>query len=146
MSLSKKMTCKGTLRQEFYLSEAPSYDHILPHLTLNTCVHRTVYLFKQGRRGGGRANQEKVRGVIAHKGRKYQHDWLYLQFRNSIKHQWRRHLGFGVLFSSWLASFSTIPQCTLTQTHCNRIQPPPPPKPFSWHTQSHTLIIWKVFY
>ncbi len=39
------------------------------------------------------------RGATVHKwSRKYQHDWLYLQSINSIKHQWRWHLGFCVFF------------------------------------------------
>jgi hypothetical protein len=39
-----------------------------------------------GRRG--ELTKEKVRGAIVHKaGRKYQHDCLYLQSINSIKHQ-----------------------------------------------------------
>jgi hypothetical protein len=51
-----------------------------------------VYLFTQGRGGGGggggRWPSEKVRGAIIHKrGRKYQHDWLYLQSINSFIHQ-----------------------------------------------------------
>ncbi len=61
MSLSKKMTSKGTLRQVFYLSEGTS-----PHL------------FTQGKGGGGRRGEltrEKVRGAKVNKaGRKYQHD------------------------------------------------------------------------
>jgi hypothetical protein len=35
------------------------------------------------------------------RGRKYQHDWLYLMSINSIKHQERRHLGFGVFIVIW---------------------------------------------
>ncbi len=47
------------------------------------------------------------RGATVHKrGRKYQRDWLYLQSINSIKHQWRRHIGFCVFifpsFMVWL--------------------------------------------
>jgi hypothetical protein len=39
--------------------------------------------------------REKVRGATVHKrGRKYKHDRLYLQSINSIKHHYRRHLGF----------------------------------------------------
>ncbi len=42
MSSSKKITCKGALRQEFYLSEAPSppmtpYSPPPPY-TLYTCI------------------------------------------------------------------------------------------------------------
>ncbi len=47
--------------------------------------------------GEERWTNEMIRGALVHKRvRKYQHDWLYLQSINSIKHQQRRHLGFGV--------------------------------------------------
>ncbi len=38
---------------------------------------------------GGRWTRKKVRGAIVHKAgcQKYQHDWLYLQSINSVKHQ-----------------------------------------------------------
>ncbi len=97
MSLYKKLTCKGTMRQVFYLSKTPllSYDPILPPCTLNTC--KTDYLFTQGRGEGGELTIEKVRGEIVHKtGRKYQHDQLYFQSMNYINHKYRRHLGFDV--------------------------------------------------
>ncbi len=56
------------------------------HYTLYTCVQYT-YLHREG----------GSRGAMLHKaGRKCQHDWLYLQSTNSIKHQQRRHLGFGI--------------------------------------------------
>jgi hypothetical protein len=77
MSLSKQIGCKGTLRQVFYLSEAPLplCDPILPPLHMYTC---TQYTYSH-REGGGELTREKVRGVIVHKaGRKYQHDGLYL--------------------------------------------------------------------
>ncbi len=50
MSFSKKMTCKGTLRQMFYLSESPSpfYDLILPPYTLYTCIQ---YIYSHRERG-----------------------------------------------------------------------------------------------
>jgi hypothetical protein len=52
---------------------------------------------------------EKVRGALVHtRGRKYQHDWLYLQSINSIKHQWRRHLGFGVFTDFWSMGYGTL--------------------------------------
>jgi hypothetical protein len=66
----KKLTCKETLRQEFYLFEAlsppkPPYPPPLLH-TVNVYSH-------MGR--GGKLTREKVRGAIVHKaGRKYQHD------------------------------------------------------------------------
>ena len=65
-----------------------SYDPILrtpPPYTLYTCIQH-IY---SPREGVGRANQEKrLEGTTVHKTRrKYQHDWLYLQSVNSIKHQ-----------------------------------------------------------
>ncbi len=39
-------------------------------------------------KGGWEVGEPKVRGALIHKrGRKYRHDWLYLQSINSIKHQ-----------------------------------------------------------
>jgi hypothetical protein len=55
MSLYKNLTCKGTLRQVFYLSEPPfpSYDPILPPpftpYTLYTCIQYTSH--REGREG-----------------------------------------------------------------------------------------------
>jgi hypothetical protein len=47
-------------------------------------------------------NSEKVIGALVHKrGPKYQHDWPYLQSINYIKHQWWRHLWFGVFIVIW---------------------------------------------
>ncbi len=55
----KKLTCKETVRQVFYLSEAPS-----PPMTPYPPARR-----------GGELTGEKVRGALVHKaGRKYQHD------------------------------------------------------------------------
>ncbi len=49
----KKLTCKGTLRQVFFLL----YDPILrPFYTLYACIQYT-YSHREG--GGGRANQRK---------------------------------------------------------------------------------------
>jgi hypothetical protein len=94
MSLSNKLTYKGTLRQIFYLSETPLpfYDPILlppPPYTLYTCIQYIVLIHTgKGVRGGGELTREKVRGAKVHKaGQKYQHDCLYLQCINSIKHQ-----------------------------------------------------------
>ncbi len=64
----RKLTCKGTLRQVFYLSEAPS-----PHMTpyppspLHTVYVYIVYFFTQGRGGGGELTSEKVSWAIVHK-------------------------------------------------------------------------------
>jgi hypothetical protein len=81
MSLSKKLTYKGALRQMFCLSEAPSpplTPYSPPPYTLYTVRARTLYsilyLFTQGRGGGG-LTRDKVRGATVHKaGRKYQRD------------------------------------------------------------------------
>jgi hypothetical protein len=74
MSLSKELTSKGTLRLEFYLSEAPPpYVTILhtPLTHLYTCMQYTY----SHREGGGKLTRDKVRGAIVHKAcRKYQHD------------------------------------------------------------------------
>jgi hypothetical protein len=83
-----KLMCKGTLRQVFYLSEAPSssYDTIPPPLH-TVHVYTVLYTYSH-REGRGELTKEKVRGAIFHKAnRKYQHDRLYLQSVNSIKHQ-----------------------------------------------------------
>jgi hypothetical protein len=62
----KKLTCKGTLRLVFYLSEAPN-----PPLTCTVYVYTVQYTYSQ--REGGWANQQVI-GAIVHKaGRKYQH-------------------------------------------------------------------------
>ncbi len=66
------------------------YEYMYPC----TCT----YSHREGRRES-RWTSEKVRGALVHKrGRKYQHDWLYLQsiYVNSLKHQERQHVGFGV--------------------------------------------------
>jgi hypothetical protein len=82
------MTCKGTLRQVFYicLRPLPSNDTIpLPPYTLYKCIQFT-YSLREGREGSGRKlTREKVSGAMVHKaGRKYQHNCLYLQSINSI--------------------------------------------------------------
>jgi hypothetical protein len=60
-----------------------------------------LYLFTQGRGWGG-VNSEKVIGALVHKrGPKYPHDWPYLQSINYSKHQWWRHLWFGVFTVIW---------------------------------------------
>ncbi len=81
----KKLASKGTLRQAFYMSEAPAplmTPYSLPPYTMYTCIQ---HIYSHRERGGGRANQ---RGALVHKaGRKYQHDCLYPQSINSIKNQ-----------------------------------------------------------
>jgi hypothetical protein len=66
-------------------------------------IHTPVLtVFTQGQGGGIGEPSEKVSGALVHKrGRKYQHGWLYFQSINSIKHQKRRHLGFGVFKDIW---------------------------------------------
>ncbi len=60
-------------------------------------IYPCTYSHREGGGEGGRWTSEKVRGALVHKrGRKYQHDWLYLQSINCVKYQKRRHLGFGV--------------------------------------------------
>ncbi len=68
------------LAADVYLYEAPPLCYTL-------YKYMPLYLFTQGRGGGGEdVNQWEVRGVLVHmRGRKYQHDWLYLQSINSIK-------------------------------------------------------------
>ncbi len=74
----KKLTCKGTLRQVLYLSEAPSRPIMTPpHPPLTHCirVQRIFIHTGKGERGGGELTREKVVGAKVHKaGRKYQHD------------------------------------------------------------------------
>jgi hypothetical protein len=66
----------------------------------------SVYLFTQGK--GEELTREQVREAIVHKA------GLYLQSINSIKHQKRPHLGFGVFIVTWSISCCCYP-------------PPPPP-------------------
>ncbi len=63
----KILICKGTLRQMFYLSEAPSpsMTPYSPPLTHCIRIYQYTYLHREG---GGRAiTREKVRGAIVHK-------------------------------------------------------------------------------
>ncbi len=87
----KKLTCKGTLRQVFYLSEAPfppMTPYSPPAYTLYTCKQYS-YSHRERVGGGGGVESNPVRSLKGHykPGRKYQHDWLYLQTINSIEHQ-----------------------------------------------------------
>jgi hypothetical protein len=74
------MTSKGTLRQVFYLSVAPSppsCDPVVPP-TLTHCIRVYNILIQYSHREGGRGGEltrEKVRGAMVIKaGLKYQHD------------------------------------------------------------------------
>jgi hypothetical protein len=81
--LIEKLTCKGTLRQVLYLSEAPSSPPLSPYFptpifTLYTSIQYHMVLIHMGKGGGRELIREKVTGrggAIVHKaGRKYQHD------------------------------------------------------------------------
>jgi hypothetical protein len=61
--MPKKLTCKGTLRQMFYLSEAP-YPILPPPYTLYTCIQVLIHTGKVG--VGGGANQRE--GYAVKKG------------------------------------------------------------------------------
>jgi hypothetical protein len=77
----KKLTCKGNLRQAFYLSEAPSPPMApyspSPYTMYSIRVYSYSILIYTGK-GGGRGielTREKIIGAIVHKvGRIYQHD------------------------------------------------------------------------
>ncbi len=83
----KKLICTGTLWQVFIcLRPRTSYP-----TTLQTVYVYTEYLFTQGRwRGGGRVVEPERRweeqNFTKLDRQKYQHDWLYLQSKNSDKH------------------------------------------------------------
>ncbi len=85
-----------------YLSEAQDPLPKPPPPPLHTVWIHTPVLIHTRMGGGGRWTSEKVRGALVYKrGRKYEHDWLYLQSINYIKNQLRRHLGFGVFIDIW---------------------------------------------
>jgi hypothetical protein len=66
-----KLTCKGNMRQVFYLLEAPSPPMTPPPPQSLSVVSILIHT---ERGGGGELTSEKVRGAIVHKaGRKYQH-------------------------------------------------------------------------
>jgi hypothetical protein len=60
-----------------------------PPPPLTHCIRVYIILIHTRKGGGGgELTREKVRRALVHiAGRKYQHDRLYLQSRNSIKHQ-----------------------------------------------------------
>jgi hypothetical protein len=71
MSLSKILICKGTLRQVFYLSEAPSPPMTPYSIPLTHCIREIVYTVNiHAGRGGGegrKLTREMVRGAVVHK-------------------------------------------------------------------------------
>ncbi len=91
----KNWALKGLCGRCFICILSPPMTPYSPNYILYTCIQYT-YSHREGGGDSGELTREKVRGAIDHKiGRKYKHDWLYLQSINSIKHQWRQHLGFG---------------------------------------------------
>ncbi len=85
----KKFTCKGTLHQVFYLSEAQYTIPPPPPYTLYTCIQYT-YSHREGVGGVESKPKRMLGGAMFHKaGGKYQHEWVYLQSINSVKHQSR---------------------------------------------------------
>ncbi len=79
----KKFPVKGLCGRCFTcLRPSPLlWPHTLhPPPPVTHCILVFMYNYSHGERGGGELTREKVRGAIIHKaGRKYQHDWLYLQ-------------------------------------------------------------------
>ncbi len=75
-----KLTWRGTLQQVFICG--PELHS--PPYTLYTCIQYTYHTGK----GGGRVEPERrLEGQQFTKlGRKYQHNWLHLQPKNSDKH------------------------------------------------------------
>jgi hypothetical protein len=61
----KKLTCKGTLRQVFYLSEAPSPAMTLPYTPppLTHCIGvYTQYTYSHKEGGGGSLPENRLEG------------------------------------------------------------------------------------
>ncbi len=111
MSSSKKLTCKRTLRQVFFCLGPPpllgfclgwssNFLNLVRYSVINTSriwsPTRTVCIIDctliQGK-GGGRVEPERrlQEQPFTKLGRKYQHNWLYLQFINSDKHLSQSH-------------------------------------------------------
>jgi hypothetical protein len=85
MAFSKKLTCKGTLRQVVYLSEAPSLPMTLHPPPLHTVYVYTSYLYTYDLYGPcvmfliradniTRAKKRLQTAIVLKAGRKYQHD------------------------------------------------------------------------
>ncbi len=83
----KKLTCEGTFRQVFIRQRPRTSPPCTLPLTHCISVYNIlIHMEKRGMRG--ELNQPERRGVGQHftkLGRKYQHDWLYLQSINSDK-------------------------------------------------------------
>ncbi len=76
MSLSKILTCKGTLRQVF-ICLGPRTP--LPPPLLHTVYVYTVLLILTGKGGGVELERGLEEQQFTKLGRKYQHECLYLQ-------------------------------------------------------------------
>ncbi len=79
----KKLTCKGASRQVFTVFVlGPEPQTPPPPYILYTCIQYTV-LIHTGKGEGGEGRVEPERRLegrqLTKLGRKYQHDWLYLQ-------------------------------------------------------------------
>jgi hypothetical protein len=113
MLSSKKITCKGTLRNVFIcLRPRTPYPP-----ALHTVYVYTVYLFTQGR--GGRVEPERrLEGQQFTKlGRKYQHDCLYLHISQVTKeYGWIGPSGFSLLFLDGLGPFCWL-YLTMASAH-----------------------------
>jgi hypothetical protein len=72
----------------------PSSPHPVTH-----CINAYPCTIHRG--GGGQPVRRLEGRYSSQEGSKYQHDWLYLHSINSIKHQYRRHLGFAVFIIIW---------------------------------------------
>jgi hypothetical protein len=117
MSSSKKFTRKGILRQVFICLGSPPL--LWPHTPppLHTVSVYTLYSILNHTGNGGRGESEPEKRLegqqFAKLGRKYQHDWLYIQSINSNKHllqspffRWRHFAVVSVLLISQCSSDS----------------------------------------
>jgi hypothetical protein len=88
MSSSKKIALYSDIAAGVYLSEAQNPISPPPPYTLHSVYVYIVYLLTQGRGRGRESEPEgRLKGQQFTKpGRKYQHDWLYLQSINSDNH------------------------------------------------------------
>ncbi len=77
-----------TIDQKRYLAAGVNMSEVPYPLRCNIVLYEYMYPCTYSHRevgGGGRWTSKKDRGALVHKkGRKYQHDWLYLQSINYI--------------------------------------------------------------